>query len=460
MGLKLDNKIKLDNVETYKESTIEYLQNNFSKFDSIENIEKEINDINEYVNLTNIEEPKNIYTFDGNVISDNKIKNAELKILNGDIFFEHTAAGEATRLKLGTKYIINVKEKLTFEKIKGLMMIESGDEISIDDIKKRAGCEIEDLLNLSLGSRHMIQLLFDIKKIAEKYHRDINTVMKLQKMLIILNEKTYETILKEFVKFDFFKMKPENVFFMVQKSFYGINYKNGSFFYDETSGKRLHNHGQMVMQQTMDDEVFHLDPNNNYDKKYLKSSEFGNTLKKCEDKISYNIEDLKYLTKSIDLKSLAVAIDMKDRGYNMIMEIVANNPVKPQKGGMAAYDPKLEKNVMIESFQLKGIKNEDIKYLNKNFNHYPNPYQAWKFLKEQGLPMPLSIKNNHIYFQPVQGDLNFRLKTQFVRRKQLKPIQSWKSAATTPEAIFAMFKQDNQEGFKAFVKDFLNIDLN
>ena len=140
------------------------------------------------------------------------------------------------------------------------------------------------------------------------------------------------------------------------------------------------------------------------------------------------------------------------------MEIVAQNPIKPQKGGMAAYDPVLDKNIMIESFQLKGVSNEEIKFLNKNFNHYPDPYVAWSKLKEQGLPMPIVIKHDHIYFQPVQGDINFRVKTQFVKRKVLKPIQNWKSSATTPPTIAAMKQQDELPGFKEFIKDVLKIN--
>ena len=97
---------------------------------------------------------------------------------------------------------------------------------------------------------------------------------------------------------------------------------------------------------------------------------------------------------------------------------------------------------MIEAFQLKGIKNHEIKYLNKNFNHYPKPYESWSILKEHGLNMPLSVKNGYIYFQPVQGDINFLVSTEFFKRKVLKPIKAWKSPATTPLAIKNMHMQE------------------
>jgi hypothetical protein len=44
------------------------------------------------------------------------------------------------------------------------------------------------------------------------------------------------------------------------------------------------------------------------------------------DKISYNIEDLDYLTYAIDFAGLGLALELGRQGYNMIMEVVANNP--------------------------------------------------------------------------------------------------------------------------------------
>jgi hypothetical protein len=457
MAIKLDTKLDLTNNKTYKESSLKVLEENIGKVSSISELKNKLDDINCYENLDKLEEPKEIYTFDDEIISDEKIKKAKLAVLNGSIFFEHAAAGEATRLKLGTKYVINISKKLTTKSISEMMSEEAGTNISEEEVLKQSTCNPEELLSFSLGTRHMAQLCFDIKKLAEEFNRNPKAVLSMQKMLLILNDTTAEQILEDFKKHNFFQLNPNNIFFLIQRRFNGINLKDGEYFYDENAPLRLHNHGQMVMQSSLDDEVFHLDPENDFEKRYLKSEEFGQMLKQCDDKISYNIEDIGYLTKSIDFASLAVALDMKERGYNMMMEIVANNPIKPQKGGMAAFDPVISKNVMIESFQLKGVKNEDIKFLNKNFNHYPDPYIMWSKMKERGLPMPIAVKEDYIYFQPVQGDINFLVKTQFVRRKILKPIQNWKSPATTPATISAMKKQDELDGFKEFMDNFLNI---
>ena len=73
--------------------------------------------------------------------------------------------------------------------------------------------------------------------------------------------------------------------------------------------------------------------------------------------------------------------------------------------------------------------------------------------------MPFAVKEGFIYFQPVQGDINFLVKTEFVRRKVLKPIENWKSPTTTPPTIAGMKKQDDQPGFKEYIEPFLDFRM-
>ena len=145
-------------------------------------------------------------------------------------------------------------------------------------------------------------------------------------------------------------------------------------------------------------------------------------------------------------------MELGDQGFNMVMEVMANNPAKPQKGGMLAWDPELERDVMIESFQLGNIENQDIKFLNRNFNHYPKPQVSWDRLREAGLPMPITIKDGFLYFMPVQGDINFLVKTTFFRRREMRPIRNLKSPAALPLAVNFMYAQDRQLGFKEFIQ--------
>ncbi|MGM5482576.1 MAG: hypothetical protein ACQESF_03885 [Nanobdellota archaeon] len=421
---------------------------------SIKELKQREAEINAYQNINSIEEPKDISFLDNKLISENDHERAVEMIMSGRFFSEHTCAGEATRLGLGTKYLINISKDLSVDKISRLMGEEKERYVSNATVIEQAGCKPTTLFSLTLGTRHMLQFSFDIYNLAKKYNYNPERVLQRQKMLIVLNEDTAEKIINEFLDNNCFGFKRENIMFMIQRSYHGINIENGSFFYDKTTPKRLHNHGQMVMQQTLDDEIFYI--NSELGRQYLKSEEFGEVLKGMDNKISFNIEDLEYLTGSIDFDSLAFSSRRAKEGYGMIMEIVSNNPENPQKGGMAAFDSELNKNVMIEGFQLKGIKNHEITYLNKNFNYYPNPYRSWSMLKKHGLQMPIDIKGNYIYFQPVQGDINFLVKTDFFRRKELKPIKSWKSPATTPLAINYMRKQDKQKGFKDYATKILS----
>lgn len=482
------NKLHLDSFEEYHISVLrlmeEKLHNFYKKPEKITlaNIQHDEKELNIYPNFSAL---KPIKSSDIILLDDKKIdiKPAEKSILEGKLFWEHTAAGEATRLGLGTKYLLNLnqfslddivsqmraeataeleKTEANPEKLKAALK-KIPENINRENILSLAKKDPSDSMNLSLGNRHMLQMVFDIVKIAKKYGKDPEKVLKKQNVLLILNEQTAEEIIDEFKRFNFFKLNSKNVYFMVQRAFHGIYIKEGYLFYDKTTerNKRLHNHGQLVMQKVHNEVIFRVNPYQTGQRKYLSTKDYEKLLSRHQDLLSYNIEDLGYLTSAIDLPSLALALNLGKKGYAMIMEIVAQNPVKPQKGGACFWDQKLKKVVMIESNQLKNIKNEEIKHLNKNFNHYPNPVQAFQAVKENGLPVTFEIKNAfdqsgnkkaYLYPCPVQGDINFLVKTAFVMRKNLKPIYSWKSPATTPLAIKAVIDQENQLGFKEFVR--------
>jgi hypothetical protein len=481
-------KIHLDSFEEYRISVLRriewMLQNHYKDLKKItmKDIKKDEGEINCYENFNQLEsiDPNKIIILDDDKISSTP---AEKAILAGKFLWEHTAAGEATRLGLGTKYILNLSqftlEDVVFHiKREALSELEKrgtkGAELSKE--KKRMNREVTNekvlavcegdprkLMNISLGNRHMLQMAFDVFKIAKKNHKDPKAVLAKQTALIVLNEQTAEEILEEFKQFNFFCLNPKKTFFMIQRSFHGIYIKEGDLFYDPTTekNKRLHNHGQMMMQKAHDNVIFRVDPKNTSKREYITNKEFEKILTAHDDLLSYNVEDLGFLTGSVDFPSLTLALELGKKGYNMIMEIVAQNPVKPQKGGACCFDKKLKRVVMIESNQLKDIKNEEIKHLNKNFNHYPNPVQSYRVMKEEGLPLSFEVKNaynqsgdrqEYIYANPVQGNLNFLVKTAYVMRKNLKSIYNWKSPATTPIAVKAMFEQDKQEGFGEFVK--------
>ena len=471
--------LSLESASTYKKSALaalkEQLEKHYSDLSLVSLDELEITNLNVYPNLKQLKD----LSHDEIIILDEKemdITLAEETVLNGEFFFEHACAGEATRLGLGTKYLVNLRD-LSISKISKIMEdekiadmkkdrdLEKSDILiakqmsSEERVKELCGGDTSSLANLSLGSRHMLQLAFDIKKLADKHKRDWKEVLKKQSLLIVLNEQTSNKIIDNFIKYNFFGFDQSQVYFMIQMSFHGIHVMDKQLVYDEQSveSKRLHNHGQMYMQKTHNNSVFYIKDS---EKVFLKSSEFETVLSKHKDLLSYNIEDIGYLTSSIDYYSLAKALELGEQGFEMVMEIVSQNPDKPQKGGAAFYDPILAKNVMIESNRLLDLRNEEIKHLNKNFNHYPMPAKSWSKVKENGLHMCYAVKKTvagkaYLYPCPVQGDINLLVKTAFLMRKELKPIQAWKSPATTPDAVKAMFEQDGQEGFLDFVKLFV-----
>lgn len=485
-------KIHLDSFEEYRTSVLRYIEwmlrnyyKNVKKVD-IKKIKKDEKEINAYENfnyLESINENKII------VLDEEKAgtKLAEKAILEGKFLWEHAAAGEATRLGLGTKYLLNLnqfsleevifhmrKEAMAEAKKKGMEGKELAQEKKriIRNINKKsilaiAGEDPKKLENVSLGNRHMIQMAYDVTQIAERNKKDPKKVLAKQTSFVVLNEQTAEEILEEFRRFNFFGLDPKKVFFMIQRSFHGIYVKEGCLYYDQTTekNKRLHNHGQLIMQKAHDNVIFTVDPKNTSKRNFITNAQFEKILALHDDLLSYNVEDLGYLTCSVDLPSLNLALELGKKGYSMVMEIVGQNPIKPQKGGACFFDKKLGRVVMIETNQLKNIKNEDIKHLNKNFNHYPNPVKSFRIMKERGLPISFEVKGaynqsgdvcDYIYANPVQGNTNFLVKTAYVMRKNLKPIYSWKSPATTPLAIKACFEQDKQEGFKGFVKKIKN----
>jgi len=203
------------------------------------------------------------------------------------------------------------------------------------------------------------------------------------------------------------------------------------------------------MQMTMDGQVFHLDRAGR--ESHLSRADFFSLLSRAESLVTYSIEDLGYLTWAIDFETLGLALDSGEKGYRMVMEIVPNHPDRPVKGALLAYDPALGRDVMIESLRLRGRPPEEISHLNKNFNHYPRPAEVFRRLEKAGLFLPVAVKEDGLYFQPVRGDMNFLVPTAFFTRRQAAPLSGWKTAADTPAALAALKRQNAQPGFTKFM---------
>jgi hypothetical protein len=477
-------KLVLTSFDTYMQSSLKnfkwQIKNFFGDTSELEaeHVKEKLAELNSYENTAHLKPIKQEHIV---ILDEQKIdaSEAEKVLLNGEFFWEHAAAGEATRLGLGTKYILKLRD-FTVEKMIELRKQEIKEdfkkdpetakrltaELTPESLLKQMGCRPEETFPISLGTRHMLQTAFDLIRLAKKHGKKPEEVLAKQKMLIVLNEATADKIVDEFMRYNYFGFDRKKILFMVQKSFHGIDLKKGEPFYDMSHDrhKRLHNHGQMVMQKTHDNAIFYIDDDTS--EYYLRSDEFEKILATTKDLVSYNIEDIDYLTNAIDLHSLALCLTLGKQGYGMAMEIVAQNPLRPQKGGACFWDEKKNRIVMIETNQLKDVKLEDITYLNKNFNHYPNPAEAFKAVKQGGLHLHVDVKLStdhkgnpkyYIYFCTPQGDINFLVKTAYIMRKNLKPISNWKSPATTPPTVKACFMQDRQPGFKEFAEKTLGM---
>ncbi len=439
-------------LEPYISSCVALAQEKLHHFSSLAEIALRQKDFNRYPRLEILSEPRQILVLDEHDGHRERLARARAAVARGEILFEHAAAGEGTRLMLGSKYFLDIAREITVERTAHLMSQEAGRIIAPEDLAPQLDCSPQALLPLSLGARHMLQLAFDLENLARELGESPREVLGRQHLLIIIGREMLAHVEKDFYQWHFFGFNPAQVYFMVQEGFHGLNLERGIFFYDVNSPRRLHNHGQMVMQQTMARQLFSLAGTHPWDKKFHSRGEVADWLQGFADKISYNIEDLDYLIGSLDFHGLGLALELGDQGYNMVMEVMANNPAKPQKGGMLAWDSELGRDVMIESFQLGDIENRDITFLNRNFNHYPSPWVCWGRIGETGLPMPIAVKDGFLYFQPVQGDINFLVKTAFFRRQEMRPIRNLKSPAALPLAINRMYAQDCQPGFKEFAQ--------
>jgi hypothetical protein len=437
--------LELDSLDSYLASCLALVQERLPQARAIENAMEAEAELNRYPRLDSLQEPRDIFVADELSLDAGDIAAAEA-LLSGRVLLEHACAGEATRLGLGTKYLIDPRRDLvglTWESL-----LAQGPNFSVTPA---------ELKPLSLGRRHMLQLAWDLWRLAEERGRDPVQALARQRLQIIVNERGAEDILADFRQAKFYGFDPAGVMFMVQRAFPGLIPGEQGWRVDPESPRRLHNHGQMLLQTAMDCQLFRLD---RYGHRLpVAWHDYAEFLAGLDDKISFNIEDLDYLAQSLDLTTLAAALKLGGQGVRMVIEVVTNNPLNPIKGGACYFDPVLARNVMIESFQLTDIGPADIRYLNKNVNHYPRPLAAMATLRERGISMPVAVKGRHLYLQPVQGDLNFLLPTAFLHRKELTPIRAWKEAAHTPAALSAMAAQDARPGFLPWAASMLEEQL-
>ncbi|MFH2126492.1 MAG: hypothetical protein ABIK12_08240, partial [Pseudomonadota bacterium] len=99
----------------YINSCLELAESRLKGCASLEQVAQAEDELNAYARLGHLEEPKDIFITDEESITSRDIERAALALLDGKVLLEHTCAGEATRLGLGTKYLLNPRLDLDGE---------------------------------------------------------------------------------------------------------------------------------------------------------------------------------------------------------------------------------------------------------------------------------------------------------------------------------------------------------
>ena len=131
---------------------------------------------------------------------------------------------------LGSKYFLTISREITVERTAHLMSQEAGRIIAPQEVAAQLDCLPQELLPLSLGARHMLQLAFDLENLARDLGESPREVLGRQHLLMVVGREMLAHVEKNFYQWHFFGFNPAQVYFMVQESFHGINLKRRKFF--------------------------------------------------------------------------------------------------------------------------------------------------------------------------------------------------------------------------------------
>ena len=217
-------------LEPYINSCVAQAQENLSHFSSLAEIAAREKDLNRYPRLERLSEPRQILVLDEHDEHSEGLARARAAVLRGEILFEHAAAGEGTRLMLGSKYFLTISREITVERTAHLMSQEAGRVIAPREVAAQLDCLPQELLPLSLGARHMLQLAFDLATLARDLGASPREVLGRQHLLMVVGREMLAHVEKDFYQWHFFGFNPAQVYFMVQESFHGLNLEGRRFF--------------------------------------------------------------------------------------------------------------------------------------------------------------------------------------------------------------------------------------
>ena len=132
-------------LEPYINSCVALAQAKLHHFSSLAEIATREKDLNRYPNLESLAEPRQVLVLDEQDGNSERLSRAKQAVLQGKILFEHAAAGEGTRLMLGSKYCLDLTQDLTIESIANLMSQEAGRIIAPAEVAAPLECSLQDL---------------------------------------------------------------------------------------------------------------------------------------------------------------------------------------------------------------------------------------------------------------------------------------------------------------------------
>ena len=112
--------------QSYINSCVALAQEKLRHFSSLAEIAAREKDLNRYPRLDLLAEPRQILVLDEHDERSEGLARARAAVARGEVLFEHAAAGEGTRLMLGSKYFLTISREITVERTAHLMSQEAG----------------------------------------------------------------------------------------------------------------------------------------------------------------------------------------------------------------------------------------------------------------------------------------------------------------------------------------------
>ncbi|MCM8827566.1 MAG: hypothetical protein NC904_08655, partial [Candidatus Omnitrophica bacterium] len=337
------------------------------------------------------------------------LSKAKLLVLSGGLVFQFLFAGAATRaaaiLGGGAKYFFNpyeimrkdlnqmpgrkvedrlskdqrekLNEKIQKAKYDAESLVKEGlhntynlTEKELDDyvtylflkLLQDKYPQFKEISDLTLGARLLFALRLQLEELARQEEGVLpNEVLSQAKLIIHVNDLTYQDVIAEFRKYNFFGFNPENILFIIQHTFQG--YTQEFELHQRPQFRRPFGHGYTLMQTVHKGHSLRVLKNDTL--KELEQSALGyffsqyQSAQENNPKLkdltlimhNTNVDDLIKLFTPIDLDRLAFVLYLMSKGHNVVIETVRNE--KGQKGGSWVEDLVTERKMLVEGVNLK-----------------------------------------------------------------------------------------------------------